>query len=88
MPVEVIRLSDGNTRVFEDVNANTKVKVLKHKIFDALTPKYERGCRLIINGQVMKNQKKLKRYDVINNSVIEMHDTANWPDQSSGSETD
>merc|ERR1711992_116151 len=83
MTITVMRLSDGETKSFEDVGPDTKVKVLKQMIYDELSPANPNGCRLIFAGSVLKGRKKLKRYDIIDNQIIEMDDTKNWSDASS-----
>lgn len=90
MPITVNRLSDGASFTFEEITPETKVKVLKEYIYRELTPAHPKGCRLIFAEKVLKSRKKLKRYDVLDGSVIEMDDTGNWSDASStsGSETD
>ena len=90
MPVTIFRKSDEASYTFEDLDGETKVRELKERIRNEFPPAHEKGCRLILNDDVLKSRKRLRRCGFEDGGTIEMDDTANWSDasSSSGSETD
>ena len=85
MPVKVVRKSDGESQVFEDITPGSTVNNLKDEIRKTFPPKYKGGCRLFFAGKVLKSRHHLKHYKIQDNAEIIMDDTNDWSSSSSDS---
>ncbi|CAF1052872.1 unnamed protein product [Brachionus calyciflorus] len=87
MPIRVKRVSDGSVHKL-DVTPETRVGEVKSRIRAEFAPQFPNGCRLIVNGKVLKSIHRLKRYGVTDGGEIIMDDSKNWSSSSSSSDSD
>lgn len=70
MPIIVVRRSDGEFKIFDDVTPEISVQELISLIREELPPS-EQKCQLVYADNVLSKKKQLKDYDIENGQLIE-----------------
>lgn len=71
MPITVVRRSDGEFKIFDDVTPETTVQKLILLTRKELPPPNEKS-QLVYADKVLKKKLQLKDYDIENGQLIEL----------------
>jgi hypothetical protein len=78
MFIAIERISDGQIQIVEQVSPSTFVSQLKKKSRKYL--EYQKGCRLVYRGKILKSRRTLNHYGIYQGAIIFMYDVQQLPD--------